>query len=153
MSVLGFRKEGAPSLLRPSYQLLALSFQFFFFPTELEKREVGRGRILENTGVCVRSGVLSPPPPSLCPQPCSGEGGAALYLRSVPTGVDLHENERGWRGGLVLGSLGIFLLLSLPSGRPAAAAAPAKVILCFGTGRQNLLRFISEGSGKEWEPC
>lgn len=97
MSVLGFRKEGAPSLLRPSYQLLALSFQFFFFPTELEKREVGRGRILENTGVCVRSGVLSPPPPSLCPQPCSGEGG--LHFTSVLSRLGLICMRMSGAGG------------------------------------------------------
>lgn len=69
---------------------------------------MGRWGILENTGVCVRSGVLSPPPALPCaPSPLLGRwGGAAICLRSVPTGVDLHENERGLAGRACLGFLG-----------------------------------------------
>lgn len=114
---------------------------------------MGRWGILENTGVCVRSGVLSPPPLLPCaPSPLLGRGGLQFASVLSRLGLICMRMSEAWRRGLVLGSLGIFLPLSLPSGRPAAAAAPAKVILCFGTGRRNLLCFISEGSGKEWEP-
>lgn len=111
------------------------------------------GDLGEHWGLCQVWCAEPPTRPSLCPQPSSGEGGGLQFASVLSRlGLICMRMSKAWRGGLVLGSLGIFLPLSLPSGRPAAAAAPAKVILCFGTGRRNLLCFISEGSGKEWEP-
>lgn len=110
------------------------------------------GDLGEHWGLCQVWCAEPPPRPSLCPQPSSGDGGLQFASLLSRLGLICMRMSEAWRGGLVLGSLGIFLPLSLPSGRPAAAAAPAKVILCFGTGRRNLLCFISEGSGKEWEP-
>lgn len=64
------------------------------------------GDLGEHWSLCQVWCAESPTPPSLCPQPSSGEGGAAICLCSVPTGVDLHENERGLAERACLGFLG-----------------------------------------------
>lgn len=79
---------------------------------------MGRWEILENTGVCVRSGVLSPPPTLPCaPSPALGRGGLQFASVLSRLGLICIRMSGTWRGGLVLGSLGIFLPLSRPSGR------------------------------------